>query len=468
VRFLSIGAKWALRYAIVTTVSISLLGIYVYERVQRRIHRDAELIVEIPVRLIGESLRQTPDDREAILEAMVRQVRVSDEDLRLGLELFDGSGRLVAAVGSLQGRPIPLTAALHEGAEVDRWEVDLGDGDPYYVMGARQREGAVLAVVYARRFRKHLEYVADGMIVALPITLVVTAGLGWLLARGSLRPIQRITQTARRIGGAHLYETVPTSGSGDELDQLAVTLNEMIARIRESMERVRRFSGDAAHEIRTPLAAIRSQVEVTLERHRDAEEYEQVLRHVLDEVERLGAGTDAMLRLAQSEGGLDPARRTPVDLSALLADVVAFFEPLAAESDVKLELDLRPTGPVAGDPSWLHQLFANLVHNAIKFTPAGGSVRVGLAPEPEGAAVVASVRDTGAGIPADELGRIFERFHKVDASRSQVGFGLGLSLAREIAKAHGGSIEVESRLGRGSVFRVTLPLGESSPSASSA
>jgi heavy metal sensor kinase len=306
------------------------------------------------------------------------------------------------------------------------------------------------------------------MIVALPITLVVTAGLGWLLARGSLRPIQRITQTARRIGGAHLYETVPTSGSGDELDQLAVTLNEMIARIRESMERVRRFSGDAAHEIRTPLAAIRSQVEVTLERHRDAEEYEQVLRHVLDEVERLGAGTDAMLRLAQSEGGLDPARRTPVDLSALLADVVAFFEPLAAESDVKLELDLRPTGPVAGDPSWLHQLFANLVHNAIKFTPAGGSVRVGLAPEPEGAAVVASVRDTGAGIPADELGRIFERFHKVDASRSQVGFGLGLSLAREIAKAHGGSIEVESRLGRGSVFRVTLPLGESSPSASSA
>jgi heavy metal sensor kinase len=468
VRALSVGAKWALRYAVVTTVTISLLGIYVYERVERRIHRDAELIVEIPVRLIGETLRQAPDDHDAILEAMARQVRVSDEDLRLGLQLFDPSGRLVAAAGTLERRPIPLSAALREGADIDRWQVDLGDDDPYYVMGARQREGAVLAVVYARRFRKHLDYVADGLIVALPITLAVTAGLGWLLARGSLRPIQRITQTARRIGGAHLDETVPTSGSGDELDQLAVTLNEMIARIRDSMERVRRFSGDAAHEIRTPLAAIRSQVEVTLERHRGAEEYERVLRHVLDEVERLGAGTDAMLRLAQSEGGLDPARRVPVDLAALLADVAAFFEPLAAESDVKLELDLRPAGPVAGDPSWLHQLFANLVHNALKFTPAGGSVRVELAPDPAGGAAVASVRDTGPGIPADQLDRIFERFHKVDASRSQVGFGLGLSLAREIAKAHGGTISVESALESGSIFRVTLPLDASARAPASA
>jgi heavy metal sensor kinase len=327
-------------------------------------------------------------------------------------------------------------------------------------MAARAPGGFVLAAVDSRRFRQHLSYVADGLGVALPIVLLVTAGLGWLLARGSLRPIQRMTHTARRISGANLDEKVPTSGSGDELDQLAVTLNEMITRIRESMARIRRFSGDAAHEIRTPLAAIRSQIEVTLELPRSREEYDQVLRQVLDEVDRLGRGADAILRLATSEAGLQRSQRSAVDLAELLADLIAFFEPLAAEKDVKLSLALEPTPAVMGDPAWLHQLFANLVHNAIKFTPPGGSVRVELSQEPEVHAIAVAVRDTGVGIPREHLDRIFERFHKVDASRTEGGFGLGLSLAREIAKAHGGTIHVESEPGRGSVFRVLLPLEE--------
>jgi heavy metal sensor kinase len=457
-RVLSVGAKWTLRYTVVTFVTISLLGVYVYQRVERRMGRDAELIVEIPLRTVGEAMRQSPGDLNAALEAMARQVRASDEDLRLGMQLFDESGRLLMAMGSLVHRPVPLRQSLLEGTDVDRWDVDLGDDDPYYVIAARAPGGYLLAAVYARRFRQHLAYVADGLVVALPITLLVTAGVGWLLARGSLRPIQRITQTARRISGANLDETIPTGGSGDELDQLAVTLNEMMARIRDSMTRIRRFSGDAAHEIRTPLAAIRNQVEVTLERARSAGEYEQVLRQVLDEVERLGRGSDAMLRLATSEAGLHPSQRVAVDLGELLADVFAFFEPLAAENDVKLEIETEPAGRVLGDSGWLHQLFANLVHNALKFTPPGGSVRIELTEDPEVQAAVASVRDTGVGIPAEHLDRIFERFHKVDASRSQDGFGLGLALAREIAKAHGGTIHVESEPGRGSTFRVLLPL----------
>jgi heavy metal sensor kinase len=465
-RVLSVGAKWTLRYAVVTFVSVSLLGLYVYQRVERRMNRDAELIVELPLRAVDETMRRASGDLDPVLDAMLRQVRAADDDLRLGMQLFDESGRLIMAMGSLQDRPIPLRPTLLEGGDVERWDADLGDDDPYYVMAARTSGGYLLAAVYARRFRQHLAYVADGLVVALPIVLFVTAGLGWVLARGSLRPIQRITQSARRISGANLEETVPTSGSGDELDQLAVTLNEMMARIRESMARIRRFSGDAAHEIRTPLAAIRSQIEVTLERLRSAEEYDHVLRQVLDEVDRLGAGADALLRLATSEAGLQPSQRRAVALAELLADLVGFFEPLAAEKDVKLELEVAPMSPVLGDPAWLHQLFANLVHNAIKFTPPGGSVRVELASEPDVRAAAVTVSDTGVGIPAEHLDRIFDRFHKVDASRSAQGFGLGLALAREIAKAHGGTIHVESEPGRGTRFRVLLALEDAGEAVS--
>jgi signal transduction histidine kinase len=152
-----------------------------------------------------------------------------------------------------------------------------------------------------------------------------------------------------------------------------------------------------------------------------------------------------------------------LDVGGLLSDVVDFFDPLAAEADVKLELHVDAgVAPVLGDAGWLHQLFANLVHNAIKFTPAGGSVSVSVKAGQDSEGAVVEVHDTGVGIQPDRLEGIFERFTKEDASRSEQGFGLGLSLAREIARAHGGSIAVESEPGVGSTFRVTLPMGERS------
>ena len=459
-RHLSIGAQWALRYAVVTFVSISLLGIYVYDRIERRILHDAELIAEIPMRNVSAAIRRGPDEMASIIEAIDREVGAADRDLRLGIEFFDPDGHLVLARGSLQERPLPLDGDVLGGRDSDFWEADMGESSPFYVVSARVPGGFVQTAIYGRRFARQASYIVDGFFVALPVALLVTVGLGWLLARGSLRPIQRITATARHISGSNLDEEVPTTGSGDELDQLAVTLNEMMARIRESVARVRRFSGDAAHELRTPLAAIRSQIEVTLEKTRSPEEYDRVLLQVLDEVDRLARGADAMLRLARSEAGLDPAGRQPVDLRPLLVEVVDFFSPLAADGDVKLELRAAGGVPaVVGDGEWLRQLFANLVDNALKFTPAGGSVSVELAADPAQRAALVSVRDTGSGIDPDQRERIFERFHKVDTSRSEAGFGLGLALAREIAKAHGGAIRVESEPGRGSTFQVVLPFG---------
>lgn len=458
---LSIGAKWALRYAVVSFVAISLLGLFVYTRAEGRLRRDAELITHAPLRNVAEAMKRHPGDIDTVAEAIDREVTAADGDLRLGIQYFDENGRVLLASGSLEQRPIPLPAAVLEGRRAALfWEKTHADGRRYYVVTSEAPVGYLQTAVYTRRFDKHASYIADGFYVAMPVALLMTAGLGWLLARGSLRPIKRITRTARHINVSNLDEDVPTTGSGDELDQLAGTLNEMLGRIRRSVSRIRRFNADAAHELRTPLAAIRSQVEVTLEKQRPVAEYERVLVNLLAEVDRLAAGADAMLRLAQSEAGVDPTCREDVSLGQLLGEVVDFFGPLAMEAGVKLDLreaDLVPT--VTADPAWLHQLFANLVHNAIKFTPSGGSVLVRLSPEPDGGGAMVEVVDTGVGIPTDHLGRIFERFHKEDAARSESGFGLGLSLVREIVRAHGGSIRVESAPDEGSTFRVILPHG---------
>ncbi len=457
----SIGLQWALRYALATLLAISLFSLYVYRRVERRLEREAELVASYPARNVSEAVRRYGDDLGRMEELIDREVRAADPDLRLGIQLYDAEGRLVVSRGVLEEADLPLHPSVRAGHR--NWvffEADLPGSAPYYVVATAPGDHFLQVAIYGRTFARHLDFIADGFLLGLPVALLLTVGLGWLLARGSLRPIARITGTARRIGTSSLDAEVPTTGSGDELDQLAVTLNDMLSRIRESVDRMRRFAGDAAHELRTPLAALRSQIEVTLEKERTPEEHARLLERLLEEVERLSTGVDALLRLARSEAGVQPERRQVVGLHELVETVVDFFGPLAEERGLSLELTRGAEGKVAGDPAWLQQLFANLLHNAIKFTPSGGSVRVDVGEDVEGGGLVVQVRDTGIGIPAEEQGRVFERFHKLDASRSAEGFGLGLSLVRELARAHGGDVGVESEPGEGSTFRVWLPRAE--------
>ena len=233
----------------------------------------------------------------------------------------------------------------------------------------------------------------------------------------------------------------------------------MIASIRASVRRMQRFSANAAHELRTPLNAMRSRIDVTLEKQREPEEYRRILGEMAEEVESLSNSVQAMLRLAQSEAGLQPEQRVPVEISSILGEVVEFFQPLAADAGVTLSLQPADPVTVPGDPSWLHQLFANLLHNAIKYTPSGGRVEVAVAPgeEDEGEWVEVIVRDTGIGIDPEQASRVFEPFHRAAARPEASGVGLGLPLAREIARAHGGEIVLESEPGSGSRFTVRLP-----------
>ena len=453
-RRVSIGVQWTLRYTLALLVTVSAFGFFTYTQIASRTESDARLVLELQV---NEVAAHTADgEPDVMVDALERGIASADPELKLGFALFDEEGELIVARGSLARYPTPLPKGVLAGEDSSGADqVDRGENYPYLVMAVRAPAGFVQGALYMRPFVRNAREVRDIYLYSLPVLLLLTAGLGYGLARGSLRPLAEMNATARRISGTNLEERIPTTGSGDELDELAATLNDMIARIRRSVERTRRFSGNAAHELRTPLNALRSRLEVTLEQPRDAEEVRKALAETAAEVEGLSDVVHAMMRLAQSEAGLAPEQRTAVDVSSLLREVVDFFAPLAEEADVELVTDLGDPAWVPGDPPWLHELFANLLDNGIKYTHAGGCVEVTIERTHE--AVIVRVRDDGIGIRAEDLSRIFEPFYRVGDRSMAPGVGLGLPISREIARAHGGELSVESPPGEGATFTVRLP-----------
>ena len=283
--------------------------------------------------------------------------------------------------------------------------------------------------------------------------LIVAAGLGgyWLAARG-LKPIDTITQTARRISAEDLSARLNLPGVDDEVGRLAATFDAMLARLDDAFRRQRQFTADASHELRTPLAAMQAILSVMRTERRSAEDYEQALADLADETDRLRGLVEALLRLAHSD--TQPMLKGErVDLSALLPDVCESLRPLAEAKGLKLNCVVPDGLSLTGDSDSLIRLFVNLVDNAITYTRHG---QITLTAESSGRQIQVTVADTGAGIAAEHLPHIFDRFYRGDQSRTTRGTGLGLAISLEIARAHGGTIEASSTVGRGTTFRVKL------------
>jgi heavy metal sensor kinase len=457
---LSIGAKWTLRYVAVMLISTSLFSIFVYTRAERRIRKDAALLMEMQLAQLVSYVDSHPGAVEEWRAFAERQAQGADPELRVGIQFFHPDGRPAASVGAagITAIPLPPEVVLGELHSASR-EADVGWGYPYYVLAGGGTHGLVQLMIYSRPFARSAAGIRDAFMSALPVMVLLTALVGFLLSRGSLRPISLINRTARRISTRQLDETIPTTGSGDELDELAHTLNDMLTRIKSGVERVRRFSVDAAHQLRTPLTAMHSEIDVTLAKERTPAEYRSVMADLLLQVDRLSDTVNAMLRLAQSEGGLDATHTKSVAIDPLLEDVCDFFAALAEERSIDLTVEAESKGAVRGDPSWLHQLFANLVHNALQYTPEGGRVEV--VARPAVGDLVVRVRDTGPGMTDADRKVAFSRFQRGSAATPGEGLGLGLALAREIARAHGGTVDVENAPQGGAVFVVRLPLAES-------
>ena len=292
----------------------------------------------------------------------------------------------------------------------------------------------------------------------LPVALLLAGGGGWLLARRALTPVDRITDAARRISGERLEARLEETGTGDELDRLVKTLNNMLARLDAAFRQIRQFSADASHELQTPLTILKGELEVALRSSRSPDEYQRVLKSGLQEIDRIAHLVDGLLLLARADAGVLRMDHQPVDLKQLVEEVYQRVTILAESCSVNLRLDAAEPASVRGDYEHLRRVLLNLVNNAIKYTPAGGHVALSLQTAGQWASL--QVRDTGIGLSREDQERVFQRFYRADETRSEGGqsTGLGLCIAQSIVEAHGGMIEVKSSPGKGSTFTVRLPM----------
>jgi heavy metal sensor kinase len=302
-----------------------------------------------------------------------------------------------------------------------------------------------------------LEQLLHLLFISVPLTVLLAGGGGIFLARRAFMPIEKITETATEIEATDLSRRIDVR-SKDEVGRLAATLNQMIARLENAFIRQKEFTSDASHELRAPLAVIQAEATLTLQKARQPEDYVKSMEVIAQETEHLASIINQLLTLARADEGKGKLKFEKVNLADFIRDICSDVEIVCQEKNLVLQQDLSTEVLINGDVKNLGTLFHNLLDNAIRYTEEGGSITIRTGRE--GPWAMASISDTGIGIPSDEQSLIFERFYRVDKvrSRSEGGSGLGLAICRQIATLHGGTIEVESEPGKGSIFHVRLPV----------
>lgn len=316
----------------------------------------------------------------------------------------------------------------------------------------------VQATMSTRPNHEELQAILMTLLTAGPLAIIAALVGGYFLAKRSLHPVEMMAITAAQITASRLDSRIEVINPDDELGHLARTFNSMLDRLERSVEELRRFTADAAHELRTPLAVLQAEAEVALRMPRSADEYRRVIEVILNESKRLAHLADRLLVLCRQDSGLDRMRHEEVPFDALIRDVVDQVRNAADQKGVLLEVAPLQEWAVLGDDVQLSRLLFNILDNAVKFTNSGG--RVSVRADARNGQVRVAVSDIGIGIPSADLPHVFERFYRADKSRNHEtgGAGLGLAIAKGIVDAHHGAISLISKVGVGTTVQVQLPL----------
>ena len=408
--------------------------------------------------ILGKELSESGLDELAARNA-VKTLNFPDQTLAI----FDANGDLLAErpFGSSDLTPMPRASSLRDG-EASLYTVSWGTAGELHRVAAMRVTldpvGRSYVIVTSRSLTPLLgELAADRKILAMAIPAgLLLAGLGgWYLARKSLEPVTAMADHARRIGAENLEQRLPVVNARDELGKLAATFNELLSRLSSSFSLQRQFMADASHQLRTPLSVIRLTSSVTLEKKlRSEEEYRGALATIDEQSRRLTRIVEDMFRLARADAGRLTLHQQRFYLDELLATTARAAAVLGASKGVAVEAGAMEESEVVGDEELLQQMMLNLLDNAVKYSSAGGKVRMELARR-DGFYCI-TVQDAGAGIPEEEQAHIFDRFYQVNKTDA-AGTGLGLPIARSIAEAHGGSLKLERSDASGTWFAVKLP-----------
>lgn len=460
---LPIRVRLVVWYVAVFSLIFGGVSMFLLANLRTTLHENAQEALELTYRVVAERLRAGSTDLTTILNEITIPGE-SDESEVIG-QVLGRDGSVVESSGH------PSVAEAVVGADllrrVDReghWHgpVEL-PGRPHrdvvvitgFAEGPRAGTYLVLAQTLgpAEHAGTRLQWL---LLVAFPIAVLTAAGGGWLVAGAALRPVDAMTRRAAGIGAGRTDEQLPVPRANDELARLATTLNEMLDRLRRALDAERRFSADASHELRTPIALMEAELDVALRSPRTAPAAREVLASVREEAARLGRIVTNLLLLSRAEAsGQVALDQRETDLLDVVVPVVSRFTRLAGDRGVELRVDGDPAAARA-DADLLGEAVANLVENALTHTDRGGTVVVSVH---DGAEPSVAVSDTGVGIPPDELAQVFDRFYRVDRARGRGGAGLGLEISRRIVEAHHGRIDAVSQPGQGSTFTIHLPPG---------
>lgn len=380
--------------------------------------------------------------------------------------VYDGSGNVGSRSKGIDASKFPLsqeayTRALKGDETFETFQVEGNHPIRVITMPVLREETLVNLIQVGtslKGIKETLKNLRIFFFTSVPLVLLFSTLVGRFMARRALEPVAKITETARQISHApDLSRRIEEPEVQDEIGKLANTFNEMMDRLEGSFRQMRQFSSDASHELRTPLTVLKGQSELVLSKPRSLAEYREVVSSNLEEINYMSKILDDLFTLAKSDEGNLNMEFQPVDFHAVIEDVCRHVEVLAEEKNQKVVVAYLEPVVINGDPHRLRQMVLTLVHNAIKYTPENGEIKVAL--EDQGNKAAFTVSDNGMGIPDNELPMIFNRFYRVDKARSrdQGGSGLGLSICKYIVEAHRGQIEVESEIGVGSRFKILLP-----------
>jgi two-component system, OmpR family, sensor kinase len=460
---LPIRARLTLISASLMAVVLAVSGVFLY------------------LRLRSDLLEAVDSGLQSRAEDLVTTLKSSPAALQEGGGLIDPgdafaqvlgpNGTVIASSPGLRPNPLLTPAevsALQRPRLLDRTAATMDESVEARLLAVRIAGGSVLVVgVSLDDQHEALARLAALMAVGGPLVLILAGGVGWVVAGAALRPVERMRIQAAAISASEPGRRLPPAGTGDEVARLGETLNEMLDRLEQALQRERRFVDEASHELRTPLANLRIEVDLALRRARSSEELEAALRSAAGETERLARLAEDLLVLARADRGRVPLRREEVDVAELVGGEVDAFAARAGQAGVAIEARV-PTGLRSSvDPLRMRQAVGNLLDNAIRSTPPQGTVTIEVG-QAHGFLSL-EVRDTGEGFPAAFLRNAFEPFARPDAPRSRpdrdAGSGLGLAIVRAVAEAHGGTVAAANRPDGGAEVRLRIPDARLSSSA---
>jgi heavy metal sensor kinase len=468
-RGLSIRWRLTLWYGAVLAAVLLLFGGSVYLTMRQAFLSRVDGGLEAELQEVADDIEAIADRAKLVQQLTRRFARHGAYEFQLngarGEPIARGS-RLGATALPVPRVPRSLEHLDFESAPLGTRQVQLGSLGRWRVasrlVAGAAGTGTVLAQVAAplEPIERELAELLAVLLLTGPLALAAALLGGYLLARQALAPVDRMVAAAEQITAAQLDKRLEVPNPDDELGRLATTLNGMIARLERSFDEIRRFTADAAHELRTPLAVMRSAAEVALRSDRDPEQYRRVLEDQLEEVTRMTRLAERLLFLCREDAGLTATAHRPVQLDRVVCAAADHMKAVADARGLSLTVERLDPCNVRGDEGHLRRLLYNLLDNAIKYTPAGGSITVSAVASDGGVRLV--VADTGIGIAAEHLSHVFDRFCRLDPARAldADGAGLGLAISQAIARAHDGTIAVESVSGQGTRVTLALPLGQ--------